>query len=158
MAQPPSGLAATAALKTRTRRGCMVGTLTGWEEASESVGGGRRGREHGAGGCDADAAGSDDGGLDGAVRLDVEDADDVADRAGLGRLAAHRQHDAGHFIGDGHGLVTLHDLRLRKIVGPQHLAGAQRDLGREADRLGGGHAVAANLGLRAALDRPRRRP
>src|SRR5580704_2338999 len=44
--------------------------------------------------------------------FDIEHTDRVAESAGLLRLAAQRQRDAGGLINDGHGIAALHDFRL----------------------------------------------
>ncbi len=59
-----------------------------------------------------------------------------------------RQHDAGHLVGDGDGLVACNELRLRQVALAHDLAGAQRALGRQADGLLG---VGDDVGGRTPL-------
>ena len=50
----------------------------------------------------------------------------VALGAGLERLAAHGEHDAGHLVVQRHHVVPLHDLGLHQVGVAQRLAGAHR--------------------------------
>ena len=47
---------------------------------------------------EADPAGTDDDALEGAIRLNIENVDEVAFAAGLQRLAARGDQDAGNFV------------------------------------------------------------
>src|SRR5262249_24121670 len=88
-------------------------------------------------GRDADEPGTGDDALDGFLRLDVENVDEVALGATVERLAAHGEHHAGHLVDESHGLVTLHDLRLHQVGPAEQLAGAQRSPCGEPDHVRG---------------------
>src|SRR5665647_3982911 len=73
--------------------GLVVRLLSGFIRCRRQIGGEPRRT-----GGDDDAAGPDDDALHGALGLFVEHGDDVAFGAAFGRLAAHRQGDARHFV------------------------------------------------------------
>ena len=66
-----------------------------------------------------------DDALHDALRLRVDHADRVAERAGVLGLAAQGQGQSGRLINEGHGVVALHDRRLGQIGVVQRLSGPQ---------------------------------
>src|SRR5580693_10083969 len=82
-------------------RGRVIGSLGAAERPlGGDPGGAAIGRDDGQARIDADASGTGDRGLQGALRLAVEHIDEVALAAGFKRLAAHAEKDAGHLVGD----------------------------------------------------------